>query len=475
MDLLLEEYALSGTYPFHMPGHKRNALSMPNPYTIDITEIDGFDNLHAPEGVLKDAMERAAKLYGAKKSYYLVNGSTCGILAAVSAAVPSYGKLMMSRNSHKSVYHAVYLRNLTAVYLTPNISEFGIHGSIQPEEVKRMLKKNPDTKAVLITSPAYEGIVSDILEISRIVHEYNIPLIVDEAHGAHFGFHGEFPKSAVCLGADVVIQSLHKVLPSLTQTALLHINSGLILPEAIQKYLDIYETSSPSYVLMGGIEKCIRMLKEEGDKLFSSYNARLDSFYQNTEKFSHIHIMKKSDFTPDEIYDLDKSKIVISVRETNISGKKLYQILLEKFKLQMELYSNSYVLAMTSIMDSDEGFERLFWALKEIDETLFCDKRYFYGDSKWLYQLYLPKEKKMELGEAMEQQVTAVPFDKAAGEISGSMVLVYPPGIPILLPGEVIDSEVIKNIRKCIQYQLNLQGIADIINETINIVNSKRM
>ena len=124
----------------------------------------------------------------------------------------------------------------------------------------------------------------------------------------------------------------------------------------------------------------------------------------------------------------------------------------------MELYSNSYVLAMTSIMDSDEGFERLFWALKEIDETLFCDKRYFYGDSKWLYQLYLPKEKKMELGEAMEQQVTAVPFDKAAGEISGSMVLVYPPGIPILLPGE-----------------LNLQGIADIINETINIVNSKRM
>ncbi len=475
MDLLLEEYALSGTYPFHMPGHKRNALSMPNPYTIDITEIDGFDNLHAPEGVLKEAMERAAKLYGAKKSYYLVNGSTCGILAAVSASVPPYGKLLMSRNSHKSVYHAAYLRNLTTVYLTPNISEFGIYGSIQSEEVKRMLKKNPDTKAVLITSPTYEGIVSDILEISRIVHEYNIPLIVDEAHGAHFGFHGAFPKSAVCLGADVVVQSLHKVLPSLTQTALLHISSGLILPESIQKYLDIYETSSPSYVLMGGIEKCIRMLKEEGEKLFSSYDARLDTFYQKTEKLSHIHIMRKSDFTSDEIYDLDKSKIVISVRETNISGKKLYQMLLEDFQLQMELYSNSYVLAMTSIMDSNEGFERLFWALKEMDDKLFYEKRYFYGDSKWLYQLYLPKEKKMELGEAMEQQVTAVPFDKAAGEISGSMVLVYPPGIPILLPGEVIDTEVIKNIRKCIQYQLNLQGIADIINETINIVNSKRM
>ena len=471
MDLQLEDYAESGVYPFHMPGHKRNAIAMPNPYTIDITEIDGFDNLHAPEGILKEAMGRAAKLYGAKQSFYLVNGSTCGILAAVSAAVPPHGKLLMARNSHKAVYHAAYLRRLTTEFLTPNVSEFGIYGSVHPEEVRRMLQMHPDTKAVLITSPTYEGVVSDIAEISKIVHEYKIPLIVDEAHGAHFGFHEAFPKSAAGLGPDIVIQSLHKVLPSLTQTALLHINSGFVQADSIQKFLEIYETSSPSYVLMAGMEKCIRLINEEGEKLFTAYDRRLTYFYQKAKEFIHIHVMEKSDFTSEEIYDLDRSKIVISVKGTNISGKRLYQMLLEEYKLQMELYTNSYVLAMTSIMDSDDGFGRLLLALKEIDDTLDKAEEYSYGNSGWLYQLYKPKEKNLELYEAMERQVKPAAFDEAIGKISGSMVSVYPPGIPILLPGEIIDAEVIKNIRKCIRYQLNLQGVADIINETINIVN----
>lgn len=472
MDLQLEDYAESGVYPFHMPGHKRNAIAMPNPYTIDITEIDGFDNLHAPKGILKEAMGRAAKLYGAKQSFYLVNGSTCGILAAVSAAVPPHGKLLMARNSHKAVYHAAYLRRLTTEFLAPNISGFGIHGSVHPKEVRRMLQIHPDTKAVLITSPTYEGVVSDIEGISKIVHEYKIPLIVDEAHGAHFGFHEAFPKSAVSLGADIVIQSLHKVLPSLTQTALLHINSDFVQADLIQKFLEIYETSSPSYVLMAGMEKCIRLINEEGEKLFTAYDRRLTYFYQKAKEFNHIHVMEKSDFTSEEIYDLDRSKIVISVKGTNINGKRLYQMLLEKYKLQMEMYTNSYVLAMTSIMDSDDGFERLLLALKEIDDTLENVEEYSYGNSGWLHQLYKPKEKNLELYEAMERQVKKAAFDEAIGKISGSMVSVYPPGIPILLPGEVIDAEVIKNIRKCIRYQLNLQGVADIINETINIVNS---
>lgn len=472
MDLQLEDYAESGVYPFHMPGHKRNAIAMPNPYTIDITEIDGFDNLHAPKGILKEAMGRAAKLYGAQQSFYLVNGSTCGILAAVSAVVPPHGKLLMARNSHKAVYHAAYLRRLTTEFLAPNISGFGIHGSVHPKEVRRMLQIHPDTKAVLITSPTYEGVVSDIEGISKIVHEYKIPLIVDEAHGAHFGFYETFPKSAVSLGADIVIQSLHKVLPSLTQTALLHINSDFVQADLIQKFLEIYETSSPSYVLMAGMEKCIRLINEEGEKLFTAYDRRLTYFYQKAKEFNHIHVMEKSDFTSDEIYDLDRSKIVISVKGTNINGKRLYQMLLEKYKLQMEMYTNSYVLAMTSIMDSDDGFERLLLALREIDDTLENVEEYSYGNSGWLYQLYKPKEKNLELYEAMERQVKKAAFDEAIGKISGSMVSVYPPGIPILLPGEVIDAEVIKNIRKCIRYQLNLQGVADIINETINIVNS---
>ena len=472
LDRALKRYAAGDVYPFHMPGHKRNALNFPNPYTIDITEINGFDDLHRPEGILKEAQERAARLYGAKKSYYLVNGSTCGILAAVSAAVPPKGKLLMARNGHKSLYHAAYLRGLSVKYLSPCMTEFGILGAVHPEEVRRCLEKEPDIQAVVITSPTYEGVVSDIASIAETVHEFGIPLIVDEAHGAHFGFHEAFPKSAAGLGADIVIQSLHKVLPSLTQTALLHINSGFVQADSIQKFLEIYETSSPSYVLMAGMEKCIRLINEEGEKLFTAYDRRLTYFYQKAKEFIHIHVMEKSDFTSEEIYDLDRSKIVISVKGTNISGKRLYQMLLEEYKLQMELYTNFYVLAMTSIMDSDDGFGRLLLALKEIDDTLDKAEEYSYGNSGWLYQLYKPKEKNLELYEAMERQVKPAAFDEAIGKISGSMVSVYPPGIPILLPGEVIDAKVIKNIRKCIRYQLNLQGVADIINETINIVNS---
>ena len=261
LDQKLEKYATGEIYPFHMPGHKRAGLFFPNPYQIDITEIDGFDNLHHPEGILKDGMAHAAKVFGAKQTFYLVNGSTCGLLAAVSAAVPKRGRLLMARNCHKAVYHAAYLRELSVDYLYPQITEAGIQGAIRPDEVRLALAGEKKYDAVVITSPTYDGVVSDIEAIARIVHEHGIPLIVDEAHGAHFGFSEAFPVSAKALGADVVIQSIHKTLPAFTQTALLHLQSDRVSEAEMRKFLGIYETSSPSYIFMAGIEKCVRMLE----------------------------------------------------------------------------------------------------------------------------------------------------------------------------------------------------------------------
>lgn len=470
LDIRLEKYAGEDIYPFHMPGHKRNMFSMPNPYSIDITEIDGFDNLHAPEGILKGAMERAAELYGAEQSFYLVNGSTCGILAAISAAVPLKGKLLMARNAHKSAYHAAYLRLLTTEYLYPSISSFGIHGAIDPQEVQRMLDQNPDTYAVFITSPTYEGIVSDIAAIAKIAHEYQVPLIVDEAHGAHFGFHDAFPQTAVRLGADLVIQSMHKTLPSFTQTALLHLNSAYIRPKKVQKYLAIYETSSPSYLLMGGMEKCVRMLKEEGGSLFDRYAARLGEFYQKSEGLSKIRILQKTDFSLDEAYDADMSKIIISLKGTGIDGKALYEILRKKYRLQMEMCSECHVLGMTSIMDSDAGMSRLFEALKEIDATVSAKEECFHKSFAFTRRFYASRERRLKLWEAMDLSTETVFFDEAAGRVSGSMVSIYPPGIPALVPGEVIDLDFIETVRDCIKFRLNLQGIADIINEKVTVV-----
>lgn len=470
LDVKLEEYARGDFYPFHMPGHKRNPVIFPNPYTIDITEIEGFDDLHRPMGILKEAQRRAARLYRSKKSYYLVNGSTCGILAAISAAVPAKGKLLMARNGHKSVYHAAYLRGLSTVYVNPCMTEFGILGAVDPEEIRRCLEKEPDIRAVIITSPTYEGIVSDVASIAEIVHGFGIPLIVDEAHGAHLGFHASFPETALHLGADVVVQSMHKVLPSFTQTALLHLNSEYITPEAIERYLDIYETSSPSYVLMAGMEKCIRILQEEGARLFEIYDMRLKSFYRKTKELSNLHIMKKEDFSNQEIFDLDPSKIVISAKHTNMTGSDLEKRLREDYHLQMEMYSGFYVLGMTGIMDREEGFERLYQALKEIDEGLSFEGESREDTSQLIRDLYIIKEKKMEMYEALDLPAQTVSLVEAEGKISADMISLYPPGIPILLPGEIIDADFIKNIRKSLKIRLNLQGNADIIKERINIV-----
>ena len=281
-DLLLERlkrYKESDIYPFHMPGHKRCKNEFTNeflnPYEIDITEIEGFDNLHHPEGILKDSMEWAAEVYGADKTYYLINGSSSGILSAICSTSPLNGKIIISRNCHKSVYHGVILNYLKTEYIYPQIiDELWINGGISVNDVEKILENNSDANAVLIVSPSYDGIVSDICGIAEIVHKKGIPLIVDEAHGAHFSFDKRekkrfFPRSALDCGADIVIQSLHKTLPSFTQTAVMHVRKGYINLEKLEWYLQIYQSSSPSYVLMAGIEKCIFEMEKKGCDIVS--------------------------------------------------------------------------------------------------------------------------------------------------------------------------------------------------------------
>ena len=204
--MLLEElyaYGQTDYYPFHMPGHKRRMCLPADAYQLDITEIDGFDNLHHATGILREEQERMAQFLGVRRSFFLVNGSTCGILSAISAAVKRGGRLLLARNSHKAAYHAVELRGLLATYCYPAITSFDIQGAIRPEAVEAALKADPTIQAVYVTSPTYDGVVSDIASIADIVHAHGLPLIVDEAHGAHFGLHPFFPESATCCGADV--------------------------------------------------------------------------------------------------------------------------------------------------------------------------------------------------------------------------------------------------------------------------------
>lgn len=468
----LIQYCQSDIYPFHMPGHKQTAFPFPNPYSIDITEIDGFDNLHHAEDILKETQERAAALYGAKRSYYLVNGSTCGVLAAVCAATRKRDKVLVARNCHKAVYHALFLNELQTEYLYPVLTNNDIQGQITVEQVEEALYHNPDITAVIITSPTYEGIVSDVAGIAETAHAHGVPLIVDEAHGAHIGFGAGFPENAVKLGADAVIMSLHKTLPSFTQTALLHINSNRIAQEQVESYLDIFETSSPSYLLMAGMDACIRLLQEEGKVLFTRYRELLDQFYRDISDLELLHVMSEKDLGKEEAYDWDDSKIVIFTGKADMTGEKLGRILLDRYHLQMEMLSGTYVLGMTSIMDRQEGFTRLSNALHEIDrECMDNQRKRNAGNSKiFIERMYQKNRREMQIYQARELSYKEVKLEEAVGKMSADFIFLYPPGIPMIVPGEIISRQFIENVKECIEMGLKIEGLANLTSRRIKIV-----
>ena len=465
----LKEYVELDIYPFHMPGHKRRSILKKdetwNSYEIDITEIDGFDNLHHAEEVLKDVQEKASKLYGAKHSFYLINGSTCGILTAISTCVKKRGHILVARNSHKSVYHGLFLNELHAIYIYPQITSFGLQGQITVEAVEQLLATNPEIQAVFITSPTYDGIVSDVRGIAEVVHRYDIPLIVDGAHGAHFGFTEDFPENPIRLGADVVIESVHKTLPAFTQTALLHVCSERIDLEKIKRYLGIYQSSSPSYLLMAGIDRCIDYMELHGKADLKQLAKNLDEFYARTKHLKHLFVLKKDMLSTKEVFNFDKSKVLIFSLQKEVSGGKLQQILLKNYGLQMEMASGQYVLALCSLMDTKEGFVRLAEALEDIDQSdIWVEEQVL---TKLLHlktisgNIYRPKVQRLPIYEAEDLKKVQVAFSEAIGKVSAEYLFLYPPGIPFLVPGEVITEDVIKDIQECQRQDLEVLGLVD--------------
>lgn len=445
----LKNYADSDYLPMHMPGHKRCMGQIGNPFFIDITEIGDFDNLHHAKGILLDAQKRAAKLYHSEETHYLINGSTAGILAAVSGCTTFGGKILMARNCHKSAYHAVFLRGLHAEYIYPQSAEnMGINSVISPIDVESCLKEQPDIQAVIITSPTYDGVVSDIMCISRIVHRYGIPLIVDEAHGAHFPFSVHFPEDSISCGADVVIHSLHKTLPALTQTGLIHLNGTLIDREKIRKYLTIYQSSSPSYVFMAGLDQCVEWVSKNRDAFGLFYK-------QLQETRNELRSMKKLSLL--EIPKMDKSKILVSVQGTGMNGHDLDEILRTEFHIELEMACSTYVCAITTVADTKESLERLSKAFIEIDRSI-CEKTEEKGidntdypdRGKYMSDTVLPAKSVCTILESEEKEKEICPLSYASGRISADFVTLYPPGIPILAPGEIITEQIIERL---LQYE----------------------
>lgn len=446
----LRGYGDSDYYGFHMPGHKRNIerFDAGLPYGIDITEIDGFDDLHHAEGILKEAEERAARLYHADETHFLVNGSTVGILSAILGTTNTGDKILVSRNCHKSVYHAIFMNELEPVYVYPEYEkELQINGKVSYESIKALLEKHSDVKAVMLVSPTYDGVVSDIENIAKLVHEYKIPLIVDEAHGAHFGFHEGFPQNSNEKGADIVIHSVHKTLPAMTQTALVHLNGAIVNRESVRNYLHMLQSSSPSYVLMASIDYCMEVLEKDGEKLFQQYYENIQKLRKELEVLRHLQIVKTEEF--------DLSKFIISVKNADITSKELSQILLEKYHLQMEMTAGSYVLAMTTIGDTEEGLDRLREALIEIDSLLGERKQ----DSIDLELPHLPMAARSAEVLNGKGEISYIDWKESEGKIAAEYAYIYPPGIPFIVPGERITKEAADCLEKYEKLGFEIEGI----------------
>lgn len=445
----LKDYSSSDYYGFHMPGHKRHGIfgdvtgKAGLPYDIDITEIEGFDDLHHAHGILKSAQERAAQLYHAEETHFLVNGSTVGILSAVCGVTEKGDTILVARNCHKSVYNAIYLNELNPVYLYPAFdSRIGLNAEIRPQDVIDALERYPKVRAVVIVSPTYDGIVSDVAAVAEAVHAKGLPLIVDEAHGAHFGFHSAFPENANRCGADIVIHSVHKTLPSLTQTALLHMNGGRIDRDRVRKYLDMLQTSSPSYVLMASIDLCIQTLQNHAGEMYERYVEELLSVRKTLSGLKCLELIRA------ECYDI--SKLIISAGCSGVTGQELYRMLLFGYHLQMEMAAGNYVLGMTSVSDTKEGLERLTNALFEIDNKIdrnvnnkkerTCPGTVKIPRAETIYNIA-----RAETWVRTDREKTAfVPWESAAGYVSAEYAYLYPPGSPLIVPGERVTEEVVR-------------------------------
>lgn len=459
----LTAYQSADYCAFHMPGHKRRGGDMGDPYGIDITEIDGFDDLHHPQeqGILVQAQERAALLYQAEETHFLVNGSTAGVLSAISACVPPGGELLLARNSHRSAYHGAGLLGAAVWYLYPQfLGGLGINGGILPPDVENSLAEHPGIQAVFVTSPTYEGICLDVRAVAEACHRRGVPLIVDQAHGAHFPFSGYFPEDALAAGADVVIQSVHKTLPALTQTALLHVQGELADRERLRYYLSVYQTSSPSYVLMASIDRCMEWIERQGEGLFAAYVERLERFRRGCGELKILELAGKEWVGKAGVWDFDRSRLVISTRKGRISGHELSECLRRRHHIEMEMASAQYAVGISSVADREEDFERLGRALRQIDDSLE-EGRMQIPDSKeeGTEEPALETSAAFTLGKALEQKKEWIDRKECRNRISGGYLYLYPPGIPLAVPGERLTDGICRKIEACMRTGQELHGL----------------
>lgn len=472
----LKEYVDRDTLPFHVPGHKKGVgidkefknFIGENPFKIDVTVFKLVDSLHHPTGPIKKAQELVADAYESHASFFSIHGTSGAIQAMILAVVNDGDKIIVPRNVHKSVTSGIILSGAVPVFMEPEIDKkLGIAHGVTPETVEKTLKENPDAKAVLIINPTYYGVATDIKKIADIVHSYDIPLIVDEAHGPHLAFSEKLPMSALKAGADICAQSTHKIIGSLTQGSLLHVKSKYVNPKRVQQILNLMQTTSPSYIIMASLDCARRQIALEGKDLLQKTIELCKYTRDEINKIPGFYCFGEEVLGKPGSYSFDPTKLTISSRELGITGFELDMILADKYHIQMELSDFYNVLAVGSFGDTKEGMDRLLSALKEISND-------YYGKKEPVQDfLDIPAipTKILNPREAFYSDKISIPLNESIGKISGEFLLAYPPGIPVLCPGEEITQEVVDYVHDLKRANLYVQGTEDLTVENIKIVN----
>lgn len=449
-------------YPLHMPGHKRNTDFMPYDFrTMDITETGEVDNLHDPKDIIARSQEAMAELLGADESYYLVNGGSSGVIAAILGCCNPGDYVLVAANCHKSVYHALVLSGVKPIYISPQITEESLCGGISIRDMFRAFDTY-DIKAMIITSPTYEGFTCNIKTIADIVHKHNSVLIVDECHGAHFVFSDKFPHTALSDGADVAVNSWHKTLPCLNQAAVLSIKAERVDKQRIKEAVSMMNTTSPSYPILASIDYTRDILTTDKN-LFTTY---IETITEARHELAHCKVLKLVNDSikgEHDIYDLDISKFTIMVR-ADMTGGELAEILLNKHNIQIEMAGPHHIVALTSVADNPKAIKKFVKAISETDKKL---------ERKFIEKLPLSsgpvREPEMLPRDVYYSEKEKVLIENSEGRIPAGIIMPYPPGIPIVALGEKITPEHIAGIKALQSLNVNIIGIED--NEILVVKN----
>ncbi len=464
-DALLE-YVNNNTIPFHVPGHKKGngiwkdfqSFIGINAFSIDVTVFQQVDSLHKPTGVIKEAQELAADAYNADYTFFSINGTSGAIQAMIMSVVNPGDKIIVPRNVHKSVTAGIILSGAIPVYMQPEIDHsVGVALNVTPETVENVISNNKDAKAVLIINPTYYGVATDIKRIADIVHKNGMLLIVDEAHGPHLRFNKKLPLSALDAGADICSQSTHKIIGSMTQSSMLHVKKGLVNVNRVKTVMSLLQTTSPSYILMASLDVARKQMVLEGEELLNKTMELADYARKEINKIEGLFCFGEDVLSKKGAYDFDPTKITITCKDLGLSGYELERVLAEKYYIQAELSDLYNVLCVFSFGDTKENVDALLKALRDISSQHCCfqkNKINIIDVPEIPEQILSPKE-------AFNSKSISIPILDSIGQISSEFLMAYPPGIPVLCPGELITKEIIDYITALKEAHLYVQGTED--------------